>query len=306
MPALSIIIPTKDRGEIFFKTLETIIAASAHIDAEIIVINNSLIPVTIPSIPRNVLVRDNPGNKNSVFASRNFGASIAQAPYLLFIDDDILVSKESIDYIMDFNVKHPSSCTNVNWQYPPELISKAKHNIFVRYLIKHGFTSMKTLFGKQSWNENEPFRSTSLASFFFSILKSDFVRIGGYEERHLHEGTDTDISNKLNLNGIAIWINPKVMVYHNEADRIEISNWLERKKRVGQIYAYSATISDNANELHYSPFKRFIFGIAYFLQPLVLLTIKILGAAGLDSLAFYLINGLLGANMCHGYFSVKK
>ena len=93
MYELTIIIPTKDRGNIFFRTLDSILKSSSHLKVEILVINNSLIPVNIQNKPANVFVFDNPFDKNSVFSSRNYGASIAKSPILLFIDDDILVTR---------------------------------------------------------------------------------------------------------------------------------------------------------------------------------------------------------------------
>ena len=38
---LSIIIPTKDRGDIFYKTLSCAVEATVHIQAEIIIVNDS-------------------------------------------------------------------------------------------------------------------------------------------------------------------------------------------------------------------------------------------------------------------------
>jgi GT2 family glycosyltransferase len=306
MPELSIIIPTKDRGVIFFKTLEKVIESTAHRDTEIIIINNSVTPLMIPSLPVNVMLYDNPNNKESVFSARNYGAGIARSPLLLFIDDDIIISKESIDYVITFHTSHAHGALNPNWEYPPELKEKLRNTVFGRYLIKHGFTSMRTLFGRSGWQNNAPFLSPSIASFFFSILKDDFIKIGGYDERHLHEGTDADISNRLIKNGIEIWINPLLMVYHNEADRTEIINWLERKKRLGAIHGNSANMEDYSHPVHYSFMKRAGFSLIYKAQPLLLRIIKQFDNTGFDSAGFFLINALLGANMCEGYYSVRK
>ncbi|HTB32377.1 MAG TPA: glycosyltransferase [Bacteroidia bacterium] len=306
MPELSIIIPTKDRGAILRKTYERVIECSSHLDREILIINNSLTPLTLPLKPENVIVKDNPNNKDSVFSSRNYGASIASSPILLFVDDDILVTKESLDYAMNFQAERTSACLNVNWEYPRELMQKVKRTIFGRYLIKHGFTAMKTLYHDDHWRDNELFISPSLASFFFCIRKDDFKKIGGYDERHLHEGTDIDISNRLNSNGIKIWINPVVMVYHNEEDRIEIGNWLERKKRLGEIHGHSKNMPEITHQLHYSFIKKNGFAIVYAMQPILLLVIKLLDSFKLDFPGFFLIDALLGANMCHGYYSAEK
>src|ERR1700761_4072159 len=138
MPELTIIVPTKDRGSIFLKTLAQIIRSSSRHDVEILVVNNSEIPVSIENKPDNVFVHDNPNDKNSVFSSRNYGASIARSSILLFIDDDILVTPESIDYAINFHTQHNNSCLNVNWEYPPALIERIRITVFGNYLIKNG------------------------------------------------------------------------------------------------------------------------------------------------------------------------
>lgn len=305
MPQLSIIIPTKDRGDIFRKTFEKVVDASSHLDAEIFIINNSLSPVVINQKPGNVFIHDNPNNKDSVFSSRNYGGGIARSPILLFVDDDILITKESLDCVMAFYANHGPACLNVNWVYPTDLMEKIKKTVFGRYLIKHGFSSMKSLYGK-GWDDSKPFKSNSLASFFFAIRKTDFEKIGGYDERHLHEGTDVDITNRLHKSAIETWINPLVMVFHNEIDRTELMNWLERKKRLGEVLGHSKNMPDIAQDVHYSLFKRTSFSIIYRMQPLLLGVIKLLDSFKLDFMGFFFIDALLGANMCHGYYSTGK
>ncbi len=302
MADLSIIIPTKDRGEIFFNTLKNIIISSSHVDVEIIVVNNSASPIQLSNKPSYVSICDNPFDKNSVFSSRNYGASLAHSAILLFVDDDIIVSKESIDYAISFHKEMKYSCFNVNWQYPPELLAEIKKKIFGRFLIKTGFTAMKSLYGA-GWKEDEPFMAMSIASFFFCITKDDFTLIGGYNEKHLHEGTDIDITERLLENKITMWINPLVMVYHNEADRVDLLNWLERKKRFGAISRNAVNMGDNSHVLHYSPLKSFVFKRVYFLQPLLLKALNMLNLLKMDILGFALINALLGANIYKGYNS---
>ncbi len=96
---ISIIIPTYERNDIFNKSLESIYKATSHLNAEIIVVNDS--KKSSPFIPEsfsNVILYNNP-NKGCTSA-RNFGANKASSPYLLFIDDDFIVHKDSIDKIL--------------------------------------------------------------------------------------------------------------------------------------------------------------------------------------------------------------
>ncbi|HSY76933.1 MAG TPA: glycosyltransferase [Bacteroidia bacterium] len=305
MAGLTIIIPTKDRGEIFLKTLYSAVAASSHVDAEIIVVNNSLTPLQLKDKPANVSVYHKT-DKFSVFSARNYGASYASKELLLFIDDDMVIAKDSIDCAIKFHEEHKHACLNVNWRYPPELLDSMKKTLFGRYLIRAGFTTMESYYG-EGWRSDAPFLSKSVASFFFCLRKEDFERVGRYNENDIYEGSDVDTSNKMSNNGIAMWINPLVTIYHNEADRIDLKNWLERKKRYGAICRNAIDTGDKSKGhiLHYSKTKTLIFKVIYFFQPVILLVLSVFNKLKLDKLGFVIINALLGANICVGFNSLK-
>ena len=83
---ISIIIPTtSDRELIFSRTLINAVEAVRHINAEILVINDT--QGYCPPIPETasvVSIFNNPGK--GVAAARNYGASLASADLLLFLD----------------------------------------------------------------------------------------------------------------------------------------------------------------------------------------------------------------------------
>src|SRR5687768_17265350 len=93
---LSIIIPTKDRVAIFYKTLKNAFQAIADIDAEIIIVNDSKTSIVeVEALYRDkVAVYNNP--KSGVASARNYGAARASAGLPLFLDDDMLISQENI------------------------------------------------------------------------------------------------------------------------------------------------------------------------------------------------------------------
>ncbi len=309
---LSIILPTKDRIPILFKTLETLLTALKEINCEILIIDNSISSdIHLPqNLQRNfIILLKNPGNRNSVFASRNFGATIAKSEQLLFLDDDILVTPESLRFAMDFQKKNPQTASNVSWQYAPELLDKMKKSGFGRFLIHSGFTSMRELYGVNKWKENAIFESGEVASFFLCIQRKTFAETGGYEERHLHEGTDRSLIENLVKKGIKMYINSRLLVFHNEEDRLEIRNWMERKKRVGEIIANSNFIGDQAEKkLDYSPLKSVAFNMIYFLRSPIILFMKIFffRIRVLDKFSFKLLSLLTGAYMQKGYSTELK
>ena len=112
---LSIILPTKDRQSILFKTLKTLLESTSEINCEILIIDNSTAnDIHLPEALQSKLVKifKNPGNRTSVFSSRNYGASLAQSDQLLFLDDDILITNESLRFAIEFQKQNWD--TNIN------------------------------------------------------------------------------------------------------------------------------------------------------------------------------------------------
>lgn len=306
-PELSIVLPTKDRHPILFKTLSSILDSTAEIRCEILIIDNST--STDIQLPENlkrpyVFIYKNPGNRNSVFASRNYGCMMASCDCLIFIDDDILVNRESILFAMEFQKSNPRAASNVSWEYPPVLMNEMKKTFFGRFLIYSGFTTMRELYGVNRWKDKMLFESGEVASFFLSVSRKLFMDIGAYEERHLHEGTDISLIENFKKNSVPMFIHAGITVYHNEEDRIEMKNWLGRKKRLGEISAHAVALGEKENHImHYSPMKRFLFRIIYAIRPLLFLFIRICPQSMnfLDKFMFRLLSALTGAYIHSGY-----
>ena len=93
---LSIIIPTKDRTEILKLTLQKAIEAIEGFEIEIIVVNDGNEIIQKIENPK-IQYHNNP--KKGVTTARNYGASLAQSDLLLFLDDDMWITKETINGI---------------------------------------------------------------------------------------------------------------------------------------------------------------------------------------------------------------
>jgi len=131
----------------------------------------------------------NPGNRNSVFSSRNYGASIANSDQLLFLDDDILITPESIQFAIDFQkqIRKPLQM----WAGNIRLNCLIKWNI----LFLEDFSFQPAI--QQCANCSALIMGTEYnfwikrSGQLFSLhSEKTFTEAGGYEERHLHEGTD--------------------------------------------------------------------------------------------------------------------
>jgi glycosyltransferase involved in cell wall biosynthesis len=255
---LSVIIPTKDRGSVFDQTLKCALKAVEHLDAEILVVNDSR--ETRPLIPKSPIVRmiDNP--RKGVAAARNAGVRSTSGDLILFLDDDIVISRESIDHVVNVHRDIGNICLNVNWEYPPEAIEKMSKTQFGRFMIFHQMTSFKGWYNDASWKEHAIFNSKSVASFHLSMQRKDFEKTSGYNEQFPHAGfEDYDFPLSLKKAGLSFQIDTRVKVYHNEADRMNPQNWLASQERRATTRKVAVGLGYKELELQYSNFKRFMF-----------------------------------------------
>lgn len=226
---LSIIMPTKDRKQIFDSTLSAAINATRHLDAEIIVVNDSRTEhVEIPEVTHVRLVQ-NP--KAGVASARNYGVKMSVGELILFLDNDIIISKGSIDHVLSLHFDQAPACFNLNWEYPEETLKKILSNPFTRFLNAFQMISFKGWYNDASWRDNELFPSKSVASFHLSILRRDFEKTGGYNEDFQLAGfEDYDFPVRLKKAGIQFFIDARVTVCHNETDKLDLDNWLTNQQ----------------------------------------------------------------------------
>ncbi|MBS1558112.1 MAG: glycosyltransferase [Bacteroidetes bacterium] len=298
---VSIVIPTKDRGKIFDEGLRSIVKATHGIDAEIIVINDSRQSTpTIPSEFTNVRLIQNP--KSGVASARNFGASISQAEYLLFIDDDFLIPPQAISLALEIAEQNPQKIHLFNWVYPPEAEHKLSQFQFGRYLVAFGFTSVQGWLG-DDWREEEVFELRDGASYFLPIKKSIFNEIGGYNEKFPHAGAeDFDFVQRAKENGIRFYLDKRCLLYHNELDRINLKNWLNRKKRAGETIKMAVHLGHERLTIKYSLKKRLTFKTLSGTKFVLFGLLKLLpNVRGFDWVYFKITNILLAVSLFEGY-----
>jgi glycosyltransferase involved in cell wall biosynthesis len=303
---LSIIIPTKDRSTILIETLGHLKRSATHLIVEILVVNDGGKLLDLETEGIQIIQNKHHG----VASARNTGAQLAQSGVLLFLDDDIWMTKEAIDHILLFHKGHQNSCLNINWVYPESLSGELQSTSFGRYLQYYGFTSLKGWNRGAAWYEESTFETHGVTSQNLSISKATFNKVGGYNEKFPFAGfEDHEFSARLRLNEIKIFIDSSVMTYHNECDRQEISNWLDRKYRSGITRKVGVKIGFTELAIHYTWFKKVILNlILVFASALKFMVVNRLTnrLKILDSISFRIIGALLAASIYHGYIASDK
>jgi glycosyltransferase involved in cell wall biosynthesis len=304
---LSIIIPTKDRSHILQQTLLNAYQAIRAVEAEIIVVNDSkTTKINLPDIYKDkITVIEN--SKNGVASARNLGANHAKGDLLLFLDDDMLISQENIQHTLQLHQTYKHCCINLNWVYPSVLLDKISRSQFGRYLLQHGFTSLKGWNRGEYWDDKQIFPTKGITSQYLSIDKSVFFNNRGYNENFPHAGfEDFEFAQRLKENGVTFYIFPLSTVFHNEEDRVYIEPWLQRKRRGGETRRVAVQMGLTQLKIKYSKWKYLVLKILVNIQSALFVALKIIpNKKYLDFIYFKLINILLATAIFNGYCSKK-
>lgn len=308
MRRLSIVIPTLNRDTTLLQTLRHAAAATTDLDAEIIVINDSKDSRVSPpeDLRPRVMVVDNPSS--GAASARNFGARRASGELLLFVDNDIRISREHVERALSFNGRYPAACLNLNWRYPDELIAEMRQSQLGRLVIETKLVDYKGWVPHRNWNDREIFEVDKLATFFFLIPKKVFQAVGGFNESFKKQGgEDDEFSVRLRKLGIPMYIDPTLYVLHDSRDGIDLEAQLRRMKTGGinRRRGYELGMPDYL--ISYPPHKVFAYSIlSRWKRFLLLLTRLVPNLIGFDPLYRVLARFLMGTVIFEGYYLREK
>lgn len=227
---ISIIIATRNRESILWSSVEKAIEAIEGMSAEIILINDGDLPLQIPlKLTSKINYFDN--DKVGVSSARNYGFSKSSGTILFFVDDDMWINKEAIHWIINFmgdesNIK---SVYNLNWEYPLALNKKLAKTKVGKYILSADYN---TMWGRMHQKGNKPlsglYKFDIVTSCSLVIHKNIFNTLKGYNESLIFQGEDVDMSKRINNLSIPIFCVFDTKLYHNQADRLNLDDYLER------------------------------------------------------------------------------
>jgi glycosyltransferase involved in cell wall biosynthesis len=255
---LSVIIPTFQREKIFARTLQSVRAAIEGLDAEIIVVNDSEEALSLPASER-LSVVPHPGK--GAAAARNAGAARARGELLLFLDNDVIVTRANLLRVLELHGQYPSSAFNFYWIYPPDLLQQLPAHKFGRFMLLELIFSNTSRLRTEEKTGHGPFIPVrALASYFLSISRADFRLAGGYEERIPKAGVeDMILSKKMSEKGIAMYLSSSDVVFHNEADRLDLESVMAIYRRAAMTRRSAVEIGYPEFGIHIGKGRRFIY-----------------------------------------------
>lgn len=292
---VSIIIATKNRQTILNETLFKALNAIEDYPIEIIVINdgdNLNNTITHPKIQ----YLNN--SKKGVSTARNLGASTAKSDILLFLDDDMWISKETIKAIEI--IKNKIDLNNnvicLNWEYPEILEQQLNLSKIGRLILNAEYHTMKGRINRNLLWNNTFEKIEGIGSCSFLIKKDTFNEIGKYNESIVFQGEDIDISKRLIEYKITIFAYTPITCYHNHQDRIDIEGYIDREFRgyASQAIAEKNQLIDNQFKDRFS-IKNKIYKALLPLDFFFIFMYKIIPNTKYFDIISFKIIGILGA-----------
>ncbi len=215
-PKVSIVIPHYRSREMLERCLESVFRCGASLPFETIVVDDSGIPGFETALgawqPRIRIVK-NPENLG-FSKSCNRGAKEATGLYLVFLNDDTVVTPEWLDTLVAFIEREPSAAV-----VGPKLLYPGSN------AIQH----CGTVFNEERMGEhlyrllpgslpaaNRARRFRALTGACLLIRRDEFFQVGGFDEAYRNGGEDTDLCLRIHTEGRGVFYCPESVVYHDE------------------------------------------------------------------------------------------
>jgi glycosyltransferase involved in cell wall biosynthesis len=296
---ISIIIATRNRVDILLQTLQKAVEAIADKPIEIIVVNDGELDILLPvGIADKIILYKNPST--GVSAARNFGVLKSKGETLFFVDDDMWINKEAINWINAFVIenKNNEAVYNINWEYPPYLNEKLQKSKIGRFILK---TNYHKFWGRMGNLTLAPttglFKYCRIGSCSLVISKNIFQKIGGYDESIKFAGEDENLENKIKKILVEIFVVFDVTLFHNHQDRLEINGFLHRINTgyESEFKANKLGAASQLSSLKYSASQKLVFKFFLATEKIWILFHKILPNTNfLQPIQNKLIGGLGG------------
>lgn len=213
---VSIVIPVYNRLKYTKKCLESIFEFGSKYEFEIIVVDNASSDGTreyLQELGRKVVAIVN--EKNLGFAKAcNQGASKATGEYLLFLNNDTVVTDRWMDVLIEELDADPEvAIAGSKLLYPDETIQHAGV-VFAEDKTPYHIYS-REIKEKHYVNKKRKFNAVTAACML--VRKELFDKVGGFDEDFLNGYEDIDFCLKIRDIGKDIMYCPESVVYHYES-----------------------------------------------------------------------------------------
>jgi Glycosyl transferase family group 2 len=198
-PEVSVVMPFAGDGGAAAAAIETLLALDTRAGDELILADNSVLPVAgaVPTGPVKVVRAI---AERSPAHARNAGAATAQNDWILFLDSDCLVHHGLLDAYFALPVSE-----DVGALAGEVLAAPAADTLAARYGAARGFLS-------QEAHLRHPYRPRAVAANLL-VRRAAFEQVGGFYEG-VRAGEDTDFSWRIQAAGWRLELRSEASVEH--------------------------------------------------------------------------------------------
>lgn len=236
-PAVSIIIPFKDRSEILKRCVDSIIEKTTYKTYELVLINNgskeaetSEYLKELKSTPVcRILDFDYPFNFSAI---NNFAVSKTDNEHLIFLNNDTeVISPDWIESMIDFAQRKDVGAVGALLYYPDNTIQHGGVTVGVGGVASHAHKHFRRedygYFGRLKNIHNV----SAVTAACLMTKKTVFEEVGGFDERFSHAFNDVDFCLKIRKKGYLIVYTPYAELYHHESLSRGLEDTPEKQKR---------------------------------------------------------------------------
>jgi len=231
---ISILIPTKNRLSILRETLYNIYYVNKlpKEDFEVIVSNDGDddLLVLYDEFPFDNLKIVKNTHKPGAAGNRNNAADYAQYDLLLFLDDDILITENFLERVVDIRKSYCNVIISHKAFFSQAYINKAHETPFGIYRLNliNSIMPPETI---KEFDEDGLYEVNFTISWALSVEKNVFYKVGKFDENFQYAGwEDAEFAFRTFNNGVRLLYDVKNHIFHNETDRLILDNWLKRQE----------------------------------------------------------------------------
>ena len=198
-PVVSVVMPFAGDGTAAAAAIETLLALDVRAGDELILADNSVLPVAA-TVPTGAVKVVRAIAERSPAHARNAGAAIAHNDWILFLDSDCLVHHGLLDAYFALPVSD-----DVGALAGEVLAAPAGDTLAARYGAARGFLS-------QEAHLRHPYRPRAVAANLL-VRRAAFEQVGGFYEG-VRAGEDTDFSWRIQAAGWRLELRSEASVEH--------------------------------------------------------------------------------------------
>lgn len=239
---ISVIIVNYNVREFLNNALISLFKAVAHLEAEILVVDNASDDGSVELLQKNFPSVKLIANKENLGFAKANNQALAEAKgnYILLINPDTLVQEDSLAKLMAFLVEHPkvgmAGCKILNpdgsFQLPCRRSFPTPWAAFTKTFGLSALFPKSKLFAKYNLtylDEDTTYEVDAVSGSFMLLRREVYEKIGGLDESFFMYGEDLDWCFRVQKAGWKVYYVPVTSIIHYKGESTKRSNIDELK-----------------------------------------------------------------------------